>query len=172
MTSHSQRGLVLSHKMLVMSLAMKYKKTKTSLDYLFKSEHMNVQQMVSKVYQLEAMNELFLKAVDAKYHGHCHVCNLRDSILVVAVDSPTWMTPLRFELPDILQKLRGNPSLAGIIKIELKVQPPEIQQDVTYQKTLTQLSSETSKYYLTLAEDCDDPQLQQALRRIASHCDK
>lgn len=162
-------GLVLCHKTFWMSFLMQRKNQKTGFDHLLRSDKPQLQQMMSKIYQLEALNEQVMSVIEPQFHPHCRVCNLRDGILVIGVASSTWMTPLRFQCPDILQKLRQIPAFAGIIKIELKVHLPVIEAAPLPGKTVPPLSAAVAAHYLSLADACEDPELQAVLRRIAAH---
>jgi len=152
-----------------MSFLMKKKQHKTSFDHLLQTHHPFLQHIMTKLDELQTLNHRVMSFLDKKYHEHCQVCNLRDGILVLGVDAPTWGTLLRFECPTLLSHLRKIPSLAGIIKIDIKVLPPEPMEENIPPRRMKKLSPQAINFYKNLAHTCEDPSLQKILFRIASH---
>lgn len=148
---------------------MKKQVYKNITEQLANSEQGNLQRIIRKYQQLDRLNQVLQQVLEARFKPHCKVGNFRDGILVLVVDSPTWVTPLRFQVPEILQSLRKTPALAGIAQIELKVVLPTQQPKLSTPRQLSQLSSETAQYYESLAEHCDHADLSDALRMIARH---
>lgn len=148
---------------------MKKKPFKNSLDCLFNSDNGQVNNIIKKFYLLQALNEAFMNIIDERFKPYCRVGNYRDGIVVIMVDSSTWMTPLRFQAPELLSKLRRVPGLAGIAQIEFKVMPSSMEPEAPAAKPIHGLSSETAHYYESLADDCDSAELGEALRRLAKH---
>lgn len=76
-----------------------------------------------KIDQINALQQRVDASFPAPLHQHCHVANLREGCLILAVDSSAWATQLRFRTPDLLEKLRRYPELSDLRGIKHFIQP-------------------------------------------------
>ena len=74
-----------------------------------------LQEIFDKVAHLSTINAALKKVVPPPLNEHCCVANLEAGCLTIETESAVWATPLRFQLPAILQKLQP---LVGLYRIE------------------------------------------------------
>ena len=68
---------------------------------------------------LETVREL----LPDNFNVHCVSAQMLDNSLIVHVDTSTWATKLRFQLPAILPALQRQPGLHSISKCDVRIQP-------------------------------------------------
>ncbi len=85
----------------------------------------DLKSLVNKVNFLTKLNQHLQTLLDASLAKHCKVANVRQNTLVLYVDSAAWGMKLRYLIPQLLEKLRGNKTLAFIGSIEYKIRPTD-----------------------------------------------
>jgi hypothetical protein len=72
--------------------------------------------ILDNLSRIKQLDKIVKAKLNKKLHVHCRVVNYRDNRLILAADSSSWATRLKFETPHLLSKLRedGFPHLAGI----------------------------------------------------------
>ncbi len=96
---------------------------------------------------------------------HYHIQNLRDGILVLQTEASLWVARLRFELPRVLKQLRATPGLQQLRDIQIRVSP--IEQPAAIRPRRAHLSKEAADILASAASVTQDPQLREALLRLA-----
>jgi hypothetical protein len=93
--------------------------------------------------------------------------------MVIVADSPAWANRLRFSINTLLSQLQQySNKFHGLTKIEVQVSPhlPETAKSLTIKR---EISTEAARYIEESAEGIDDPDLKQALQRLAKQkCEK
>ncbi len=97
--------------------------------------------------------------------AHCRIQNLREGLLLLQVDAPSWAARLRFELPRLLVRLRATPELSQLRDIRVRVVPNEPPR--AHSSRRAQLSDKAAAVLDEAADGTSDPQLRNALRRLA-----
>lgn len=100
------------------------KKPENFTHHLFESGTSSFRQIINHVYELQAINQLLHTLIEPTLAEHCQVANMRDNSLILQTDSSVWAMKLRYQFPDILQKLRES-GLRRLNKIECYIQPNE-----------------------------------------------
>lgn len=140
-----------------------------NLTPLFADQSPKLHDLLAKTRYLTRINALFKTVIDPALAPHCDVANIRDNCLIVLVHSPTWAMPFRFQLPDILKKLRATLELSGIQQIIYHVEPPpkpvgEMQHRAVNQR---EISTTTAQLLKNAARDAIHPALREAFARLA-----
>lgn len=73
------------------------------------------------IEKIDLAHSIVHKYLPAELQPYCKVINLRQSILVIEVTDGVWASQLRYQLPDLLNILRKETMLCGLIKIEIIV---------------------------------------------------
>lgn len=97
--------------------------------------------------------------------GHYRVQNLREGILILQADSPSWASRLRFELPRLLEQLRAMPGLQQLRDIQIRVATASQPRPMPLRRA--HLSQQAAAVLESAADATQDPQLREALRRLA-----
>lgn len=142
--------------------------SKDLLGHIFDSRVSSYQHLINKVYALEGINQVFQSAIDENLSEHCTVANIRDNTLVLEMDNSSWATRLRYEIPDILQKIHSQPGLECITHIEFYVKPPatEAKQPSKRRITMGQHSADSLR---SIAEQIQNETLRGSLQGLADN---
>ena len=150
---------------------MKNVKPEKSIFTLINQPNANLQSVLAKAKQLHHLHKLLQKFLStSSLKNHCQVVNLRANSLVIAADSASWCTLLKYEGPKLLDQYRqaGVYSLQSII---FQVQTPdEIKNKKSVAKKIPLLSQENAKYLLEIANDVSHPRLREALEKLGRNC--
>jgi len=83
--------------------------------------------VLSRLYQhgqmLKRLDKLFKASVPIPLNQHCHVVNLRETILVVHTDSSIWATRLRYMTPSLMQQWQRDRAMPTIDQVLVRVRP-------------------------------------------------
>lgn len=143
------------------------KRSTKSLSSILANAHGGLQPLFARSRQLQSVNDLLRGALGEPLGPHVALCNIRADMAVVSADSPAWLTQLRFQAPVILHILQSHPGLEGLRKVQFKVQPPsEPAMPATPPRRAT-LSASGAGTLSSAAEGIRDPELSEALRRLA-----
>lgn len=99
--------------------------------------------------------------------GHVMVGGHHNGRLTLLTDRAVWLTWLRFERARLKQVINLLPGLEDILHLDFKVRPLRRARAPLQQKRL--LSEHAAEHLAACAQDIDDPALQKALKRLASH---
>ena len=80
-------------------------------------------QLVTKAKQLQAMNRILQELLPPTLKPYCQVMNARESILIIQVKSAVWITRLRMDCPDLLNRLQFYKPFEFIRSLEYRINP-------------------------------------------------
>ena len=146
-------------------------KSSRTLDKLFEEAHDDLAILVTRTRQLRRWTTLFRSRLDEELAPHCYLSNLDGPALTVYVHSAAWATRLRFQAPNLIPDLRAtNPVFASLETIRVKVLAPDKAATVSPTKSAgPAMSKDNAQGINTLSESIEDPELQQALQRLAKN---
>jgi len=78
--------------------------------------------LIAKVRDIEALHHTLQKILDPTLAPHCHIGHYQSGILTIFSENAAWATQLRYQVPEIITKLRSFPEWAGLCSIQIKVQ--------------------------------------------------
>ena len=85
--------------------------------------HTQLGQLLHKVFQLRELEDILKHYLDDGYLVHTKLGSYQNGKLTLLTESGSWATKLKYQIPDLLSKLRQHPTLAGLRNIEIKVAP-------------------------------------------------
>jgi len=146
-------------------------KSSRSLDKLFDEAHDDLAILITRTRQLRRWTGIFRAQLDADLAPHVYLGNMDESSLTVYVDSAAWATRLRFQVPQLLPLLRQtNPTFKKLVNIQVKVLTPSGPEPTQPSHTTgPTMNRENANGINALSNSVDDPDLQQALQRLARH---
>ncbi|MEJ2386115.1 MAG: DciA family protein [Chromatiaceae bacterium] len=97
---------------------------------------------------------------------HCLHATLDHGELVLTTDAPTWASRLRFATPDLLTTLAGKEFSVGCCRIRVQPSPPPHAAGEGKQRG-ARLSPAAARHLAEAARATEDPELAEALRRLA-----
>lgn len=133
----------------------------------------DLQFILSKVNQLQKLNQKIASYLNPALAKHCYVAQIREKKLILIVSNGSYATQLRFETADLLVKFKQDETLKHIQELECKVNPGFIQsmqeapQNVC--KQMPFISKETANIMNEMADTISDPELKAIMKKIAKH---
>lgn len=140
-----------------------------------KAENHDLRMVFAKIKELAVLNEKVAQYLEPSIANYCQVANMVGPKLVLLAANGSIATQLRFQLPDLLKKLKADshPALQKTQEIQCKVHPsflPHKQAMAPKKKRAMQKPSpETARMMHELAESIEDPKLKEVMKRIAGH---
>jgi hypothetical protein len=141
---------------------------------LLQPNHNDLQTVLSKVKAIQTLNQTIIPLLDDSLQKYCQVANLANGVLVLLTANGSVASQMRYVIPDLLRKLRSNPSLRHIHEIQCKVRPQVsvgVERGAAKRKPkkVTLLSADTAATLLDMAETIEDPELRAIMQRIAQN---
>ncbi len=122
----------------------------------------------TKIKRLQELHQQIAPYLPANLAPHCQVANLERHTLTFIVANGAVATQLRFHSPDILQQFKKTDSLNMIQKIECKLRPSSVKQEMKdAPQNMALLSAETADLIRDFAATVSDPDLKAVMERIA-----
>lgn len=139
-------------------------------NHILKHEGKALINLLQKVDKLREFDYLLSQYLEASIVAHCKVANLQNNTLIVIADNGSWATQFRFQVPDLLEKLRQHPDLHGLKAISCKTRPDHTLTHKRKKNRTTPmkgLSKANAQMILDSAEAIDDKRLREIMQRIA-----
>ncbi|HKJ08271.1 MAG TPA: DciA family protein [Gammaproteobacteria bacterium] len=114
----------------------------------------------------QRLTRLLQEQLPEVLHPHCQVAHLSAESVVLATDSPVWAARLRYYSPQILKHL-GQRETVNPRTLRIRIVPPA-EPPRTGPPARPPLSRQNSRLLRQAADAIDHPQLQEALRRLAT----
>ena len=123
--------------------------------------------LLARSRELRKMDILLAELLPAPLNSHCRILSIRNSILVLAADSPVWAARLRFQAPQLVKQLTQH--LSGKrCTIHVRVRPPETALAPPPQKPGIRPGIQGIAALQQAAQTVSDPELKTALLRLAN----
>ncbi|MEE9451303.1 MAG: DciA family protein [Gammaproteobacteria bacterium] len=136
------------------------------MQHILDNQNNQLQSIISKSKRLACLDQQVKKNLLADLAPHCTVANLQAGHLVIAVDSAVWATHLRYQIPELLQKLRTDEQVPQLITIRCYVKQAVPEAKKRSREPL-KLSQQSIDNIISTAGYVKDEALQQALLRLA-----
>ncbi len=91
-----------------------------SINHISDKANGSLKFLLDNLAKINQLDQIVKAKLNKKLAAHCRIVNYRDNRLIVAVDSASWATRLKFELPELLSSLR-NDGFPGLKAIDLMV---------------------------------------------------
>ncbi len=78
-------------------------------------------QLIRHLEDIQLVNEAIQSLLSEPFQGGCHVENITQGCVMLAVKDANLMTLLRYEIPNLLAALRKNTRWAGIASIKCHI---------------------------------------------------
>jgi hypothetical protein len=128
--------------------------------------------ILNKLKELHALHKILATYLDTKLASRCAVSNLEENCLTVVTESALWATPLRFQIPNLIEKLRQHTELSDLAKIICKIRPAQHKPkppDTQTERLAPRLSAQTAELISASAATINDEKLQAVMLNIAKH---
>jgi len=127
--------------------------------------------LITRTRQLSRWTAMMRNQLDDALAIHCYIGALDDSTLTIFVDDAAWATRLRFQSAQLIPRLREVGSVfSDVQRIAVKILNVDRAAEATRQETSgPALSTDNANIINSLSDSIDDPELQEALQRLARH---
>lgn len=139
--------------------------------HILKNENQLLLTILHKLNELKEWDNLLRHYLDLEVAQHCQVTKFEKNCLFVIVTNGSWATRLRFQIPELLKKLKTHAGLENLNGIICKTRPlhhPKSYKSKT-RTPIARLSEQTAQVILTMASTVNDLKIRQILERIASY---
>lgn len=125
-----------------------------------------LQNILEKAAILQQLTHTLRRSLDTPLNQHVCVANIRNHTLVIAADSPVWITRVRFHSSEILQLMRQETGLKQLTKVHFKVinSPTQGQEFVSSPNTMTESAADLLE---STASRIKDHALKSAIQRLS-----
>ncbi len=79
--------------------------------------------LLERARQIAELDKLTKQYLNPSLAKHCQVCNLQNGRLVIMTNKAAYATRLKYEIPELLAKLRQLDGFQNLIGIDCKVSP-------------------------------------------------
>ena len=128
-------------------------------------------EICKRTLQLEELNLKLSEFLPATHQKHCHVGSFTHGCLVIVVSDPVWASELRYNIPELRDKLRKEAGIYQLSSIKLMVATSEAPQ-TTKQLNTPKLSSNARQAIYSGGNQCDYQPLKNALLQLARSKDE
>ena len=123
--------------------------------------------LVKQATKLDKLEHLLHACLPDNCRQHVRIAGIKNSDLVLMVDSPVWSSRIRLYSNHILDMLKQQ-NLAGVQHIRIRLSQAEpAQPERVFEKR--QLDADSSRLIEQTADSIDDPELKQALHKLAAN---
>lgn len=77
--------------------------------------------ILRKAKVIADFNTALTRHLPTNLNSHCQAMNFENSILIIGVDDAAWLTRLRFEEQDLIEKLQREALLPNVLGINYKI---------------------------------------------------
>ena len=132
----------------------------------------DVASLITRARLLARYSKWLASVLPVPLGEHAVVADIQGNKLVIGVDNAAWATKIRFLTPDLIEKLTSKfKELKYIEQIITHVMPLQLATPDNTKVAVEKphLSQQNAALIQSLAETIDDPNLKEALLRLASH---
>jgi len=143
--------------------------TKNTIASFLKEDNKSLGSLLRRLNQLKRWNTLLAQCLPpmSGLEKHVQIVNLKQQELIVLADTGAWMTQFRFNIPDILIKIKQLPEFAQVKTISCKVFPQYKGVNLHKKRPPQQMSSATTSILQQTANKIQSPELKDIIEKIA-----
>ena len=119
-----------------------------------------------RTVQLEELNSKLLGYLPQVLQEHCHVGSFNRGCLVIVVSDSVWASQLRYNIPELRDKLRGEAGIYQLSSIKVAIASTE-KIHSTKRPPAAGLSPKAREVILASGEQCNYLPLKEALQKLA-----
>lgn len=143
-----------------------------SLANILAATNNGLQPLFIHAHRLQMLNRTLRGALGEPLGPHVSISNIREDTAIVSAESSAWLTQLKYLAPTVLHILQGQKGFESLRKVQFKVQPDSQTPEDTRPPRQASLSPSGANILNSAAEGIQDPDLAEALRRLALNASK
>lgn len=123
--------------------------------------------LIKKARDLDKLGHLIRSCLPNNCKEHVKIAGIKENYLILIVDSPVWSSRIRLYSNNILEMLKEH-NLTEVQQIRIRLSQAEpLKPEKVYEKR--HLDEYSSKLIEQTADSIDDPELKQALHKLAAN---
>ena len=142
-------------------------KSHKSIKQIAESNASNFSKILKHVARLEKMNQAIKALLSPEMVAYCQVANYREGQIILEIKNAAIATLIRFQLPNLLSKIRQDPTLAGVTSISYYIQPAIKKQIPILPLVNRNLSPKNAQCLNDIAAGINDPKLKSLLIKLS-----
>lgn len=88
---------------------------------LFAKNNSCLGKILKMATELKQLNLVFQEVLHSELAKHCYIAELEKNSITIIVDSASWVTVLRYAIPDIIKTLRAHSEFEHLQTIRYKI---------------------------------------------------
>jgi hypothetical protein len=135
---------------------------------LFKDKSLSIAELCQKANLIQRVDQKLKKCLDPSLHDHFELANIKTDSVVILVNSSTWATRLRYNIPAILDALNNQLNFTTIktVRIKVKTLIPETSNKA---ENKISLSESSAQILLDVADSFNDPELKDCFLKLSKN---
>ncbi len=147
------------------------RKPSLSISELLHDKRYPIADLCKKAKSIQEIDHNLKKYLDKSLHDHFEVANIKTDSAILLVNSSSWATRLRYNIPAILDALNNHLNFSSIKTITIKVNTLITDNTSKSRPTMT-LSKNSAKVLADVANNFNDPQLRECILKISKNYQK
>lgn len=142
---------------------------------LLKDKRYAIADLCNKANSIQEINQKLKKCLDPSLHNHFELANIKTDSVTILVNSSTWATRLRYNIPAILNALNNQLHFTSVKTVRIKVK--KIVSDISNTtsnkaiKTIS-LSQNSAQVLKDVANNFNDPELRECFIKLSKNYHK
>jgi len=124
--------------------------------------------LCNKANSILEINNKLKKCLDPSLHDHFELANIKADIATILVDSSTWATRLRYNIPAILDALNNKLNFGSIKTVRIKVKKIT-PTNTSLQREPISLSKNSAQILADVANNFKDTELRECLLKLSKN---
>lgn len=91
------------------------------IDRILNNDDSVFSRLINKAKTLSKLDDTIQSVLDAKLKGRYKIAGYEKGLLTFLTDNSATATQIRYQIPEILKRLRSQPQWAGLVTISVKV---------------------------------------------------
>ena len=134
------------------------------------SQNSLLRQLFREAGNQQGVSERVSQAIDPSLRDHVRFALLRDETLILIADTSAWAARLRFDVANIKRRFATLPDFPRVTNIRVKV-AAAVPVTALPQRRAQAISESVARDVEVQAETIEDPELREAMLRLARHRD-
>lgn len=138
---------------------------------LLKNKNLAIAELCNKAYSIQEIDQNLKQCLDPSLHHHFQLANIKTDSVIILVNSSTWATRLRYNIPAILDALNNQLNFTSIKTVRIKVKTKN-SETLTKPKKQISLSKSSAQMLRDVADNFSDPDIRDCFIKLSKNCNK
>lgn len=138
---------------------------------LFKDKSLSINELCQKASLIQKVEQKLKKCLDPSLHDYFELANIKTDSVVILVNSPTWATRLRYNIPAILDALNNQLNFTTIKTVRIKVKTLIPEPSAKTENKIC-LSESSAQILRNVADNFNDSELRECFIKLSKNVNK